>query len=148
MHLGIAVSQNPGYLKLRKIRAAQSISRTVSRPLNKYFAVYYAGIGMNIRRSFFRQNQENFNFLDILVIFILVKKIILTLWHSKFPPNLKNCRLILNFHNYRSPIHRTEYSWTATVWCWISKTRASTISQRSWKVRSNSTSLCQRKIIL
>lgn len=29
MHLGIAVSQNPGYLKLRKIRAAQSISRTV-----------------------------------------------------------------------------------------------------------------------
>lgn len=27
--LGIAVSQNPGYLKLRKIRAAQSIARTV-----------------------------------------------------------------------------------------------------------------------
>lgn len=30
MHLGIAISQNPGYLKLRKIRAAQNISRTVS----------------------------------------------------------------------------------------------------------------------
>lgn len=28
--LGEAVSQNPGYLKLRKIRAAQSISRIVS----------------------------------------------------------------------------------------------------------------------
>ena len=27
--LGEAVSQNPGYLKLRKIRAAQSIARTV-----------------------------------------------------------------------------------------------------------------------
>jgi hypothetical protein len=30
LYLGEAVSQNPGYLKLRKIRAAQSISRTVS----------------------------------------------------------------------------------------------------------------------
>lgn len=29
VHLGIAVGQNPGYLKLRKIRAAQSIARTV-----------------------------------------------------------------------------------------------------------------------
>lgn len=28
--LGLAVSRNPGYLKLRKIRAAQSIARTVS----------------------------------------------------------------------------------------------------------------------
>ncbi|XP_017798809.1 PREDICTED: prohibitin-2 [Habropoda laboriosa] len=28
--LGLALSQNPGYLKLRKIRAAQSISRTVN----------------------------------------------------------------------------------------------------------------------
>lgn len=33
MHLGIAVGQNPGYLKLRKIRAAQSIARTVRRLL-------------------------------------------------------------------------------------------------------------------
>jgi hypothetical protein len=30
LYLGQAVSQNPGYLKLRKLRAAQSISRTVS----------------------------------------------------------------------------------------------------------------------
>lgn len=29
--LGLAVSQNPGYLKLRKIRAAQNIARTVRR---------------------------------------------------------------------------------------------------------------------
>lgn len=36
--LGLAVSQNPGYLKLRKIRAAQNIARTVRQPpstLNK-----------------------------------------------------------------------------------------------------------------
>ena len=29
VYLGLALSQNPGYLKLRKIRAAQNISRTV-----------------------------------------------------------------------------------------------------------------------
>ncbi|XP_058795386.1 prohibitin-2 isoform X1 [Phymastichus coffea] len=38
--LGIAVSQNPGYLKLRKIRAAQAISRTISNSQNK---VYLSG---------------------------------------------------------------------------------------------------------
>jgi len=35
--LGIAVSQNPGYLKLRKIRAAQSISRTISNSQNRVY---------------------------------------------------------------------------------------------------------------
>lgn len=29
-HLGEALSKNPGYIKLRKIRAAQNISKTVS----------------------------------------------------------------------------------------------------------------------
>ena len=29
-HIGKAIAENPGYLKLRKIRAAQSIARTVS----------------------------------------------------------------------------------------------------------------------
>ncbi len=38
--LGIAVSQNPGYLKLRKIRAAQTISRTISNSQNR---VYLSG---------------------------------------------------------------------------------------------------------
>ncbi|XP_011503845.1 PREDICTED: prohibitin-2 [Ceratosolen solmsi marchali] len=38
--LGIAVSQNPGYLKLRKIRAAQTISRTISSSQNR---VYLSG---------------------------------------------------------------------------------------------------------
>ncbi|KAK6634840.1 Prohibitin-2, subunit of the prohibitin complex (Phb1p-Phb2p) [Polyplax serrata] len=35
--LGEAVGQNPGYLKLRKIRAAQSISRIVAASQNKVF---------------------------------------------------------------------------------------------------------------
>lgn len=34
VYLGLAVGQNPGYLKLRKIRAAQNISRTVSIFIN------------------------------------------------------------------------------------------------------------------
>ncbi|XP_012253690.1 prohibitin-2 isoform X2 [Athalia rosae] len=38
--LGIAVGQNPGYLKLRKIRAAQSISRTIANSQNR---VYLSG---------------------------------------------------------------------------------------------------------
>ena len=29
VHVGKAISENPGYLKLRKIRAAQNIARTV-----------------------------------------------------------------------------------------------------------------------
>lgn len=35
--LGLAVSQNPAYLKLRKIRAAQSIARTIANSQNKAF---------------------------------------------------------------------------------------------------------------
>lgn len=35
--LGLAVAKNPGYLKLRKIRAAQSISRTIANSQNKVF---------------------------------------------------------------------------------------------------------------
>ncbi|XP_011263370.1 prohibitin-2 isoform X1 [Camponotus floridanus] len=35
--LGLAVSQNPGYLKLRKIRAAQNISRTIANSQNRVF---------------------------------------------------------------------------------------------------------------
>uniref|UniRef100_A0A0K8TSS7 Prohibitin n=1 Tax=Tabanus bromius TaxID=304241 RepID=A0A0K8TSS7_TABBR len=35
--LGLAVSQNPAYLKLRKIRAAQSIARTIANSQNKVF---------------------------------------------------------------------------------------------------------------
>lgn len=35
--LGLAVSQNPGYLKLRKIRAAQSIARTIASSQNRVY---------------------------------------------------------------------------------------------------------------
>ncbi|XP_015590936.1 prohibitin-2 isoform X1 [Cephus cinctus] len=38
--LGLAIGQNPGYLKLRKIRAAQSISRTIANSQNR---VYLSG---------------------------------------------------------------------------------------------------------
>lgn len=37
--LGLAVAQNPGYLKLRKIRAAQNIARTVSSLVYLQFTV-------------------------------------------------------------------------------------------------------------
>ncbi|KYQ54408.1 Prohibitin-2 [Trachymyrmex zeteki] len=37
MYLGLAVGQNPGYLKLRKIRAAQNISRTIANSQNRIF---------------------------------------------------------------------------------------------------------------
>lgn len=35
--LGLACSQNPGYLKLRKIRAAQSIARTIANSQNRVY---------------------------------------------------------------------------------------------------------------
>lgn len=35
--LGLAISSNPGYLKLRKIRAAQSIARTMAQSNNKIY---------------------------------------------------------------------------------------------------------------
>jgi len=35
--LGVAVGQNPGYLKLRKLRAAQSIARTIAASQNRVY---------------------------------------------------------------------------------------------------------------
>ncbi|XP_063697439.1 prohibitin-2 [Culicoides brevitarsis] len=35
--LGLAIGQNPGYLKLRKLRAAQSIARTMANSQNKLY---------------------------------------------------------------------------------------------------------------
>lgn len=43
MYLGLALSQNPGYLKLRKIRAAQNISRTIANSPNR---LYLSGNGL------------------------------------------------------------------------------------------------------
>ena len=37
MHIGEAIAMNPGYLKLRKIRAAQSIAKTVAASQNKVY---------------------------------------------------------------------------------------------------------------
>ncbi|XP_044590065.1 prohibitin-2 [Cotesia glomerata] len=55
--LGIAVGQNPGYLKLRKLRAAQSISRTIASSQNR---VYLNGnnLMMNIHDSSFDEAAE------------------------------------------------------------------------------------------
>ncbi|XP_076292955.1 prohibitin 2 [Lasioglossum baleicum] len=41
--LGLAVSQNPGYLKLRKLRAAQAISRTIAASQNR---IYLSGTNL------------------------------------------------------------------------------------------------------
>jgi len=50
VHLGLAVSQNPGYLKLRKIRAAQNISRTVSIFHNINTSLYIQDFRKNIKK--------------------------------------------------------------------------------------------------
>ncbi|EFA05476.1 prohibitin-2 isoform X1 [Tribolium castaneum] len=46
--LGEAISKNPGYLKLRKIRAAQNISRTIANSQNK---VYLSGNSLMLNIS-------------------------------------------------------------------------------------------------
>ncbi|XP_018561991.1 prohibitin-2 [Anoplophora glabripennis] len=46
--LGEAIGRNPGYLKLRKIRAAQNISRTIANSQNK---VYLSGNGLMLNIS-------------------------------------------------------------------------------------------------
>ena len=58
LYLGEALSRNPGYIKLRKIRAAQNISKTVSIGAQNFlhpFAVLVlssqpSGHMMNLRR--------------------------------------------------------------------------------------------------
>lgn len=46
--LGLAVGRNPGYLKLRKLRAAQSIARTIANSQNK---VYLSGSALMLNIS-------------------------------------------------------------------------------------------------
>lgn len=55
--LGEAISQNPGFLKLRKIRAAQGIARTVSQSQNK---LYLSGntLMLNINDNAFDEPME------------------------------------------------------------------------------------------
>ncbi|XP_076680952.1 prohibitin 2 isoform X2 [Andrena cerasifolii] len=61
--LGLAVSQNPGYLKLRKIRAAQTIARTISTSQNR---VYLSGSGLmlNIQDPSFDDASDKLKNLD------------------------------------------------------------------------------------
>ncbi|KAK0165990.1 hypothetical protein PV328_004455 [Microctonus aethiopoides] len=55
--LGLAIGQNPGYLKLRKLRAAQSISRTIANSQNR---VYLNGnnLMLNIQDAAFDESAE------------------------------------------------------------------------------------------
>lgn len=54
--LGQAVTKNPGYLKLRKIRAAQSIAKTVSQSQNRVY-LNADSLVLNL------QDKDNFNLL-------------------------------------------------------------------------------------
>ncbi|KAJ3650376.1 hypothetical protein Zmor_016479 [Zophobas morio] len=60
---GEAISQNPGYLKLRKIRAAQNISRTIANSQNR---VYLSGnsLMLNISDKEFDEQSEKLKRFD------------------------------------------------------------------------------------
>jgi len=57
VHLGESIGQNPGYLKLRKIRASQAIARTVAQSPNK---MYLSGnsLMLNINDSGFDEPMD------------------------------------------------------------------------------------------
>lgn len=55
--LGLAVSHNPGYLKLRKIRAAQSIARTIAASQNRVY-LSANSLMLNIQDSEFDASAE------------------------------------------------------------------------------------------
>ncbi|CRL02359.1 CLUMA_CG015084, isoform A [Clunio marinus] len=55
--LGEAVAMNPGYLKLRKIRAAQSIARTIASSQNKVY-LNANNLMLNIQDSSFEENLD------------------------------------------------------------------------------------------
>jgi prohibitin 2 len=56
--IGEAMSQNPGYLKLRKIRAAQSIARTISQSQNRVY-LNASSLMMNIGEEAFDTMADN-----------------------------------------------------------------------------------------
>ncbi|CAH3168549.1 unnamed protein product, partial [Porites evermanni] len=49
-HLGNAIKGNPGYLKLRKIRAAQTVSNTISNSQNMVF-LDSGALMLNVREA-------------------------------------------------------------------------------------------------
>lgn len=55
--LGLAIGQNPGYLKLRKLRAAQSISRTIANSQNRVF-LNGNNLMLNIQDAAFDESAE------------------------------------------------------------------------------------------
>uniref|UniRef100_A0A1A9WQT8 Uncharacterized protein n=1 Tax=Glossina brevipalpis TaxID=37001 RepID=A0A1A9WQT8_9MUSC len=57
VYLGLAVKQNPAYLKLRKLRAAQSIARTIASSQNKVY-LSADSLMLNIQDSSFDDMTE------------------------------------------------------------------------------------------
>jgi prohibitin 2 len=56
--VGVAVSQNPGYLRLRKIRAAQSIARTIAASRNRVY-LNAGSLMLNINDDDFDNNLKS-----------------------------------------------------------------------------------------
>jgi len=56
--IGQAISQNPGYLKLRKIRASQNIARTIASSQNRVYLTA-ANLMLNITDKEFDSNLES-----------------------------------------------------------------------------------------
>ncbi|PBC27779.1 Prohibitin-2 [Apis cerana cerana] len=69
--LGLALSQNPGYLKLRKIRAAQNISRTIANSPNR---LYLSGNGLmlNIQDPSFDDSSDKLKNIKIAASLVIV----------------------------------------------------------------------------
>ncbi|XP_023701759.1 prohibitin-2 isoform X2 [Cryptotermes secundus] len=65
--LGQAVSQNPGYLKLRKLRAAQSISRTIANSQNRVF-LNGNSLMLNINEPTFDDLSEKLKRMTLLLV--------------------------------------------------------------------------------
>jgi len=64
--LGAAIGRNPGYLKLRKIRAAQNIARTIANSQNKVF-LSGNSLMLNIQDPEFDDQSDKLKSLDPLV---------------------------------------------------------------------------------
>jgi len=56
--IGEAISKNPGYLKLKKIRAAQNIARTIAASKNRVY-INAGTLMLNINDKEFDENLES-----------------------------------------------------------------------------------------
>ena len=56
--IGTAISKNPGYLKLKKIRAAQNIARTIASSKNRVY-IHTGTLMLNVNDKDFDENLES-----------------------------------------------------------------------------------------